>query len=92
MSNALCYYCPIIAGAKEDDYVVDEALNKVIVEESLRDSKSQSTKTETEVSEENVKTAEAAAIGSISFVSCATGEDAMQTLTDTGATEPEEGW
>ena len=77
----------VITGAKEDDYAVDEELNKVIVEESSRDSKSpsSSTKKEDEVSDSNVKTA----IGSISFVSCATGEDAMQSLV--GETESEEG-
>ena len=77
----------VITGAKEDDYAVDEELNKVIVEESSRDSKSpsSSTKKEDEVSDTSVKTA----IGSISFVSCATGVDAMQSLA--GETESEEG-
>ena len=87
MSFGFIYMSMSITGAKEDDYAVDEELNKVIVEESSRDSKSpsSSTKKEDEVSDTSVKTA----IGSISFVSCATGVDAMQSLA--GETESEEG-
>ena len=60
---------------------MDEELNKVIVEESsARDSDSKDTKDNPDEVSESVKTA----MGSISFVSCATGEDAMQTL----ATDP----
>ena len=76
-----------VTGAKEDDYIVDDELNKVIVEESSRDAKDAKDATEStndQVSDASVKTT----MGSISFVSCATGEDAMQTL---AAGDSEEG-
>ena len=73
-------------GAKEDDYVVDDELNKVIVEESSRDTSTKDTKPEDPLSDADtsVKTS----IGSISFVSCATGEDAMKTLSSSGVGDP----
>ena len=71
-SHLLCISS--VPGAKEDDYTVDEELNKVIVEESSRDTNSPGTKKAEEADEESVKNT----IGSISFVSCATGEQSMQ--------------
>ena len=89
------------SGAKEDDYAVSEELNKVIVEESRTRAAAAET-TDTAEAGEAAEAAEAgdvvsdtaaakteAKIGSISFVSCATGEDAMQTLA--GEQEAEEG-
>ena len=67
-------------GAKEDDYTVDEELNKVIVEESSRESNSPGGKRAEEAGEESVKNT----IGSISFVSCATGEQSMQDQQEEG--------
>ena len=71
-SHLLCISS--VPGAKEDDYTVDEELNKVIVEESSRDTNSPGAKMAEEAGEESVKNT----IGSISFVSCATGEQSMQ--------------
>ena len=71
-SHLLCISS--VPGAKEDDYTVDEELNKVIVEESSRESNSPGGKRAEEAGEESVKNT----IGSISFVSCATGEQSMQ--------------
>ena len=76
-----------MAGAKEDDYVVDNELNKVIVEESAREA--DETKEATEAQEQQPEdpekftsladaTAEKSGLGSISFVSCATGADAIE--------------
>ena len=73
-----------MAGAKEDDYVVDNELNKVIVEESAREA--DETKEATEQQAEDPEkftsladaTAEKSGLGSISFVSCATGADAIE--------------
>ena len=69
-SHLLCISS--VPGAKEDDYSVDEELNKVIVEESSsKQTNSAGTKKVEEAldqaSEESVKNT----IGSISFVSCA---------------------
>ena len=77
-------YCGVLAGAKEDDYVVDNELNKVIVEESAREA--DETKEATEQQPEDPEkftsladaTAEKSGLGSISFVSCATGADAIE--------------
>lgn len=71
-SHLLCISS--VPGAKEDDYTVDEELNKVIVEESSREPNSPASKRPEEAGEESVKNS----IGSISFVSCATGEEAIQ--------------
>ena len=94
----------LLSGAKEDDYAVSEELNKVIVEESRTRAAAAETTDTAEAGEagEAAEAAEAgdvvsdtaaakseAKIGSISFVSCATGEDAMQTLA--GEQEAEEG-
>ena len=76
-----------MAGAKEDDYVVDNELNKVIVEESAREA--DETKEATEAREHQPEDAEKftslgegssekSGLGSISFVSCATGADAIE--------------
>ena len=73
-----------MAGAKEDDYVVDNELNKVIVEESAREA--DETKEATEQQAEDPEkftsladaTVEKSGLGSISFVSCATGADAIE--------------
>ena len=94
--------CPLVhvlpSGAKEDDYAVSEELNKVIVEESRTRAAAAETTDTTSTKAEAGEAAEAgdvvsakteAKIGSISFVSCATGEDAMQTLA--GEPEAEEG-
>ena len=93
------------SGAKEDDYAVSEELNKVIVEESrtraaaAETTDTTSTKAEAgeaggaaeagDVVSDTAAAKTEAKIGSISFVSCATGEDAMQTLA--GEQEAEEG-
>ena len=90
------------SGAKEDDYAVSEELNKVIVEESrtraaaAETTDTDSTKAEAaeageagDVVSDTAAAKTEAKIGSISFVSCATGEDAMQTLA--GEQEAEEG-
>ena len=74
-------------GAKEDDYVVDDEMNKNIVEESAKEveeTNTQSAEKAEEVSDVSVKSA----IGSISFVSCATGDESLQ---PTSLNEPEEG-
>ena len=80
-SHLLCISS--VPGAKDDDYTVDEELNKVIVEESSRETSSEGPKTVDEATEENVKNT----IGSISFVSCATGEQAMQRQQSDGKQE-----
>ena len=86
------------SGAKEDDYAVSEELNKVIVEESRTRAAAAETTDTSSTKAEAAEAAEAgdvvsdtaaAKIGSISFVSCATGEDAMQSLA--GEQEAEEG-
>ena len=77
-SHLLCISS--VPGAKEDDYTVDEELNKVIVEESSRESNSPGGKRAEEAGEESVKNT----IGSISFVSCATGEQSMQDQQEEG--------
>ena len=80
-------YRGVVAGAKEDDYVVDNELNKVIVEESAREA--DETKEATEAREHQPEDAEKftslgegssekSGLGSISFVSCATGADAIE--------------
>merc|ERR1719460_2640477 len=84
-SHLLCIAS--VPGAKEDDYVVDNELNKVIVEESAREA--DETKEATEAREHQPEDAEKftslgegssekSGLGSISFVSCATGADAIE--------------
>ena len=78
--------CHVVAGAKEDDYVVDNELNKVIVEESAKEA--DETKEATEAKEQQPEdpekftslgdSTEKSGLGSISFVSCATGADAIE--------------
>jgi len=74
-SHLLCIAS--VPGAKEDDYVVDDAMNKIILEESAKEveeTSSQSSAKAEEISDVSVKSA----IGSISFVSCATGDEGLQ--------------
>jgi len=74
-SHLLCIAS--VPGAKEDDYVVDDAMNKIILEESAKEveeTSSQSSAKAEEISDVSVKSA----IGSISFVSCATGDESLQ--------------
>ena len=83
----------VISGAKEDDYEAEEEPSRARTEEPTP-TESSSTKKD---AEESGKEAEEAGqeerrvsdIGSISFVSCATGEDAMTSLG--GNQETEEG-
>ena len=87
-----------MAGAKEDDYVVDNELNKVIVEESAKEA--DETKEATEAKEQQPEdpekftsladSTEKSGLGSISFVSCATGADAIEQLPSL-VSETEEG-
>ena len=63
---------------------MDNDLNKVIVEESAREAEESP-----EASEPSEEVAENSGIGSISFVSCATGSEALHT--SSLASEPEEG-
>eukprot|EP00092_Neocalanus_flemingeri_P028350 GFUD01030787.1.p1 GENE.GFUD01030787.1~~GFUD01030787.1.p1 ORF type:complete len:1108 (+),score=232.96 GFUD01030787.1:653-3976(+) len=84
-SHLLCIAS--VPGAKEDDYVVDDEMNKVIVEESAKEveeTNAQGAAKSEEISDVSVKSA----IGSISFVSCATGDESLQ---PTSLNEPEEG-
>ena len=76
------------SGAKEDDYEADEEPSKAHAEEKTPTETSSTKKEEAEEvgSQEERKVSD---IGSISFVSCATGEDAMTTLG--GNQETEEG-
>merc|ERR1719370_1564187 len=83
-SHLLCIAS--VPGAKEDDYVVDNELNKVIVEESAKEA--DETKEATEAKEQQPEdpekftsladSTEKSGLGSISFVSCATGADAIE--------------
>ena len=66
---------------------MDNDLNKVIVEESAREA--EESPEASEPSEEAAENTENSGIGSISFVSCATGSEALQT--SSLASEPEEG-
>merc|ERR1711892_496913 len=83
-SHLLCIAS--VPGAKEDDYVVDDAMNKIIVEESAKEVEELNilgaAKAE-EISDVSAKSA----IGSISFVSCATGDESLQ---PTSLDQPEE--
>merc|ERR1719431_450869 len=75
-SHLLCIAS--VPGAKDDDYVVDEEMNKIIVEESAKEVK-ENTEAENipENAEGGAKTPNSA-IGSISLVSCATGDESLQ--------------
>ena len=77
-------YCDVLTGAKEDDYEVDNELNKVIVAESAREADETKEATEAREPEEPEKftsladSSEKSGLGSISFVSCATGAEAIE--------------
>ena len=76
----------MIAGAKEDDYEAEEEPSRARAEEPAPTESS--TKKE-EAGNEAEEERRVSDIGSISFVSCATGEDAMTSLG--GNQEAEEG-
>jgi len=82
-SHLLCIAS--VPGAKEDDYPVDNNLNKVIVEESAKEAKES---IPTEGKEMADEVTEKSGIGNISFVSCATGNEAMEP--SSLVSEPEE--
>ena len=63
-----------VPGAKEDDYKVDEELNKLIVEESELQQRDEARQLARQL-EQGQQTAEESGIGAVSFVSCATGSD-----------------
>ena len=77
-------YCDVLTGAKEDDYEVDNELNKVIVAESAKEADETKEATEAREPEDPEKftsladSSEKSGLGSISFVSCATGADAIE--------------
>jgi len=81
-SHLLCIAS--VPGAKEDDYEVDNELNKVIVAESAREAEETKEATEAREPEDPEKftsladSSEKSGLGSISFVSCATGADAIE--------------
>ena len=83
----------MIAGAKEDDYEAEEEPSRTRVEEPAPPESSSTKKeeagNETEEDKEGKEERGVSDIGSISFVSCATGEDAMTSLG--GNQEAEEG-
>ena len=69
-SHLLCIAS--VPGAKEDDYKVDEELNKLIVEESeLREREEELARKKLEEGQ----VLEESGIGAVSFVSCAVGSD-----------------
>ena len=91
--------CPLVShvlvtsGAKEDDYEAEEEPSRARTEEPTP-TESSSTKKDAEESRKEAEEAgqeerRVSDIGSISFVSCATGEDAMTSLG--GKQETEEG-
>ena len=77
-------YCDVLTGAKEDDYEVDNELNKVIVAESAKEVDETKEATEAREPEDPEKftsladSSEKSGLGSISFVSCATGAEAIE--------------
>ena len=87
-TRVTCHYVLVTSGAKEDDYEADEEPSKKRAEEQTPAETSSTKKEEAEEagSQEERRVSD---IGSISFVSCATGEDAMTTLG--GNQETEEG-
>ena len=74
------------SGAKEDDYEADEEPSKAGAEEQTP-AETSSTKNEEAEEAGSQEERRVSDIGSISFVSCATGEDAMTTLGDNQETE-----
>ena len=83
----------MITGAKEDDYEAEEEPSRARVEEPAPTESSSTKKeeagNEAEEDKEGKEERRVSDIGSISFVSCATGEDAMTSLG--GNQEAEEG-
>jgi len=81
-SHLLCIAS--VPGAKEDDYEVDNELNKVIVAESAKEADETKEATEAREPEDPEKftsladSSEKSGLGSISFVSCATGAEAIE--------------
>ena len=89
LSIVVCFILSFVqlSGAKEDDYVVDDAMNRIILEESAKEVEEtniQGVAKAEEMSDVSVKSA----MGSISFVSCATGDESLQ---PTSLDQPEEG-
>merc|ERR1711892_299450 len=86
-SHLLCIAS--VPGAKEDDYVVDEELNKKIILESSKETKEENEIPTVESDEkvENTENNEKSSLGTISFVSCAIGEES---LPDASSVEIEE--
>ena len=76
------------AGAKEDDYEASEESSRVSSEKPAQ-TESSNAKRELEAAVAGQEERKTSDIGSISFVSCATGEDAMTRLGD--QQESEEG-
>ena len=68
-----------------DDYVVDEDMNKIIVEESAKES-SKVIETGEEAEDFNSNNV----MGSISFVSCATGDESIATESIASSEEGED--
>ena len=80
----------VIAGAKEDDYEAEEEPSRARAEEPApTESSTKKEEAGNEAEEAGKEERRVSDIGSISFVSCATGEDAMTTLG--GNQEAEEG-
>ena len=80
----------VIAGAKEDDYEAEEEPSRARAEEPApTESSTKKEEAGNEASEAGKEERRVSDIGSISFVSCATGEDAMTSLG--GNQEAEEG-
>ena len=70
-----------VPGAKEDDYKVDEELNKLIVEESELQQRDEARQLARQA-EHGQQMAEESGIGAVSFVSCATGSDSHRKSED----------
>ena len=76
-SHLLCIAS--VPGAKEDDYIVDEELNKLVVEESeLREHEEAIKKARLKNQQLEADETEFSGIGNVSFVSCATGSEAIE--------------
>lgn len=74
-SHLLCIAS--VPGAKEDDYKVDEQLNKLIVEESELRERDEAVRLSRQL-DEGLAITEEMGIGAVSFVSCAIGKDAVK--------------
>jgi hypothetical protein len=75
------YTTASVPGAKEDDYKVDEELNKLIVEESELQQRDEARQLARQA-EHGQQMAEESGIGAVSFVSCATGSDSHRKSED----------